>query len=124
MRRWSSLPRDLDTFPQPLAICDLYGQRRNYSDGIQAIDWNAPGICGYYFYFDAADLRGIVAVTFQDSRTSHIDDFGQRGDSGIYFPVDDGERVSDLWIRTGQYVYDVLPIEMGTLIVRLVCFLR
>lgn len=96
----------------------------NYSDGIQAIDWNASGICGYYFYFDGVGLRGIVAVNFQDPCTSHIDESGQRGDSGIYFPIDDGERVSELWIRTGEYEYNGNNSEMEALIVRFVSFLR
>ncbi|KAJ4137308.1 hypothetical protein NW768_002892 [Fusarium equiseti] len=124
LRRWASLPRDLDTFPQPPAVRDAYDQKNNYSDGIQAIDWNAPGIRGYYFYFDTEVLRGILAVNSQDSRTSHVDEFSQRGNSGIFFPIDHGERVSELWIRTGDCDVDGLPIKMETLIVCLVSFLR
>ena len=55
----------------------------------------------------------------QDSRTSHVDEYqhGHLGNVvGIYFPMGHGERVSELWLRTGEYGDDA--IEADTMIVR------
>ncbi|KAJ4016356.1 hypothetical protein NW766_004550 [Fusarium irregulare] len=119
LRRWATFPRNIDTFPPPPSICDGYDRNLSYYDAIQAIDWNAPDICGYYFYITDGELRGIVAVKEQDSRTSHVDEYqhGHLGNVvGIYFPMGHGERVSEIWLRTGEYGDDA--IEADTMILR------
>ncbi|RFN42702.1 hypothetical protein FIE12Z_12741, partial [Fusarium flagelliforme] len=114
LRRWATFPRNLDTFPQPPAICDGYDRKLNYYEAIQAIDWNAPDTCGYYFYIVEGALRGIVKL--HDLRASHVDEFGQHGYSGIYVPIDHGERVLELWLRTAKHGENARPLE--TLILR------
>ncbi|RGP64377.1 hypothetical protein FLONG3_9564 [Fusarium longipes] len=103
LRRWATFPRDLDPFLQLPAIDDDYNRNLNYYEAVQAVDWNSPGVCGYYFFLPRGDLRGIVAVKLQDLPTAHIDEYGEHCLSGLYVPIESDERVSELWLRTGDY---------------------
>ncbi|KAG8674281.1 hypothetical protein FPOAC2_00291 [Fusarium poae] len=105
-RRWAAFPRHLDTFPQPPKFSGGYDVKLNYYNAIQAVDWNSPGVCGYYFYIHQGQIRGIVTLKLQDTRTTHIDEYDQHGHPGIYVPIGPDERVSELWIRTGELVSD------------------
>ncbi|RGP66323.1 hypothetical protein FSPOR_6701 [Fusarium sporotrichioides] len=85
-RRWAVFSRHLDSFPQPPGIQDGDFQTLSYYNAVQAVDWNSPGVCGYYFYIPDRHIRGIVTLKTKDPPTAHIDEFDQHGRCGIYVP--------------------------------------
>ncbi|GKU06146.1 hypothetical protein FLAG1_09079 [Fusarium langsethiae] len=101
-RRWAVFSRHLDSFPQPPKIYDGHLQTLSYYNAVQAVDWNSPGVCGYYFYIPDGHIRGIVTLKAKDPPTAHIDEFDQHGCCGIYVPIDSDERVSELCVRSGK----------------------
>ncbi|XEU97712.1 hypothetical protein FSHL1_002998 [Fusarium sambucinum] len=105
-KRWAAFPLRVDTFPQPPRLPGGYDGALNYYNAIHAVDWNSPGVCGYYFHMREGQIRGIVTLKLQDTPTTHIDEYDQHGHPGIYVPIESDERVSELWIRTGEFFFD------------------
>ncbi|KLP00700.1 uncharacterized protein Y057_308 [Fusarium fujikuroi] len=85
--RWAMFPRDLG-YPNapPDNIETVHGA------AVHAVDWNLPG----------------VSVPYRSGKLSPalLDAYANAGLVCLYFPVDPDERISELWLRSGDFPCD------------------
>ncbi|SCN90467.1 uncharacterized protein FFB20_08715 [Fusarium fujikuroi] len=116
-RAWGDLPKHFDSFPQIPLPMSLLAHDRLYYESVRAVDWNAPGICGYSFYVDQNLVRGIVTHKLGEPEPKVRDEYGTTDELWFHMPIDPDERVSELWLRKGRDIH-VGSEEIETLIVR------
>ncbi|CCT63051.1 uncharacterized protein FFUJ_00339 [Fusarium fujikuroi IMI 58289] len=85
--RWAMFPRDLG---HPNAPPDNI--ETGHGAAVHAVDWNLPG----------------VSVPYRSGKLSPalLDAYANAGLVCLYFPVDPDERISKLWLRSGDFPCD------------------
>ncbi|KAG9508108.1 hypothetical protein J7337_001668 [Fusarium musae] len=113
--RWSVLPTTMDPIPEPPIPCSSWLD----GDIISAIDWNQPGITGYSFYVRDNTIMKIIPHKDGEKNSYDFATPKQYQFSWVYFPVDSGERISEVWIRRyGVKRLNTRASPVATLILR------
>ncbi|KAF4447882.1 hypothetical protein F53441_8632 [Fusarium austroafricanum] len=95
--RWASLPTTLNPIPMP-----PHPVKHLWSDGqiIRAVDWNMPGICGYAICICEDTIMKIIPHKTDEKLLYDFSGSTQYRYSWIYFPLDPGDRISEVWVRS------------------------
>ncbi|RBQ76620.1 hypothetical protein FVER14953_00285 [Fusarium verticillioides] len=113
--RWSVLPTTLDPIPEPPIPCNSFLGNKV----ISAIDWNQPDVIGYSFYVWDNTIMKIIPHKVGEKHPYNFGTTSQYRHSWVYFPVDSGERISEVWLRRyGVKLVSDLRSPMATLILR------
>ncbi|KAF5720472.1 hypothetical protein FMUND_4294 [Fusarium mundagurra] len=100
--RWAVLPRDLRCLGAPDDNFSESGDRAV----VHAVDWNLPGVSGYAIGLQSSSIDSIVPYRPGKLPSALIDAYDNAESTFLYFPVDPEERISDLWLRSGDFPYD------------------
>jgi hypothetical protein len=70
---------------------------------IRAVDWNLPGCRGYSVLVDTNFICEIVPNNM--GGPSQLIDVNKKHEGAwFYIPIDPDERVSELWLRNGEFL--------------------
>ncbi|KAF5559482.1 hypothetical protein FNAPI_4701 [Fusarium napiforme] len=102
--RWAVLPREIRELKAPDDNISDSGDRA----AVHAVDWNLPGVSGYAIGLQSSSIDSIVPYRPGKLPSALIDayDNDNAGSTFLYFPVDPEERISELWLRSGDFPYD------------------
>ncbi|KAF5598107.1 hypothetical protein FPANT_3871 [Fusarium pseudoanthophilum] len=100
--RWAVLPRDLRHLKAPDDNIPDCGHRA----AVHAVDWNLPGVSGYAIGLRSSSINSIVPYRPGKLPSALIDAYDDAESTFLYFPVDPEERISELWLRSGDFPYD------------------
>ncbi|KAF5541060.1 hypothetical protein FMEXI_8081 [Fusarium mexicanum] len=105
-RRWALLPNDLDDcrLAPPLVAA-----RGVSTEPIRAVDWNLPGCRGYSILIDMNSVCDIIPNTTGGPSSQLMDADNNHHGAWTYVPIDEDERVAELWSRK-------LPGDSGWLV--------
>ncbi|KAF5628794.1 hypothetical protein F52700_7886 [Fusarium sp. NRRL 52700] len=99
-RRWTILPDNLD-------YCRLAPPLFYHSgvstEPIRAVDWNLPGCRGYSVLIDMNCVCDIIPNNTRGPYSRLMDVDKQHQGAWIYIPIDEDERVAELWVRNGEF---------------------
>ncbi|KAF5663918.1 hypothetical protein FDENT_13009 [Fusarium denticulatum] len=115
-RRWALLPDDLDACRlAPPLVCDTEVPM----EPIRAVDWNLPGCRGYSILIDMNRVSDIIPNNTKGPSSQFMDVDNKHWGAWIYIPIDENERVAELWFRKGEFPRnDSSPAKCRSLIIR------
>ncbi|RKL46128.1 hypothetical protein BFJ72_g3036 [Fusarium proliferatum] len=99
--RWAILPRDLGYLG---ALSDNI--ETGHGAAVQAVDWNLPGVSGYVIGLHWSFIDYIVPYRSGKLSPALLDAYDNAASTCLYFPVDPDERISELWLRSGDFPCD------------------
>lgn len=73
---------------------------------VHAVDWNLPGVSGYVIGLRWSCIDYIVPYRSGKLSPALLDAYANAGLVCLYFPVDPDERISELWLRSGDLPCD------------------
>lgn len=73
---------------------------------VHAVDWNLPGVSGYVIGLHCSCIDYIVPYRSGKLSPALLDAYANAGLVCLYFPVDPDERISELWLRSGDFPCD------------------
>ncbi|PNP79977.1 hypothetical protein FNYG_06674 [Fusarium nygamai] len=100
--RWAIFPRDLSYLNAP-ADCLFESSDRA---AVHAADWNLPGVSGYVIGLQCSCIDSIVPYRPGRLPPALIDAYDNARSTWLYFPVDPDEKISELWLRSGDFPHD------------------
>ncbi|KAF5609069.1 uncharacterized protein FSUBG_4224 [Fusarium subglutinans] len=100
--RWATLPRDLGYLRAP--DDDIF--ESSHKAAVQAIDWNLCGVSGYVIGMQCSCIDSIVPYRPGKLPPTILDAYFNVRSTWLYFPVDPDERISELWLRSGDFPSD------------------
>ncbi|KAF5251220.1 hypothetical protein FANTH_3655 [Fusarium anthophilum] len=107
-RHWALLPNDLDDCRlAPPLVAD----REVSTEPIRAVDWNLPGCRGYSILVFMDCVCDIIPNTTGGPSSQLMDADNNHPGAWTYVPIDEDERVVELWSRRGK-----LPGDSGWLV--------
>ncbi|KAF5604864.1 hypothetical protein FPCIR_717 [Fusarium pseudocircinatum] len=102
-RRWALLPDGLDACRlAPRLVRDSEVS----SNPIRAVDWNLPGCRGYSILIYMNRVCDIIPNNTKGSSSQFMDVDNKHPGAWIYIPIDQDERVAELWYRKGEFQRD------------------
>ncbi|KAF5604860.1 hypothetical protein FPCIR_713 [Fusarium pseudocircinatum] len=100
--RWATFPRDLSYLDAP---DDKFFESSNRA-AVHAVDWNLPGVSGYVIGLQCSCIDSIIPYRPGRLPPALIDAYGNARSTWLYFPVDPDEKISELWLRSGDFPED------------------
>ncbi|KAF5647622.1 uncharacterized protein FTJAE_1678 [Fusarium tjaetaba] len=100
--RWAVLPRDLRCLGAPDDNIFEPSDRAT----VHAVDWNLPGVSGYVIGLQCSCIHSIVPYRPGRLPPALIDAYDNARSNWLYFPVDPDEKISELWLRSGDFPQD------------------
>ncbi|KAF4439439.1 hypothetical protein FACUT_4194 [Fusarium acutatum] len=100
--RWAMFPRDLSYLNAPADNIVETSHRA----AVHAVDWNLPGVSGYIIGLQSSCIDSIVPYRPGKLPPALIYAYGNARSTFLYLPVDPDERISELWLRSGDFPYD------------------
>ncbi|RBQ76619.1 hypothetical protein FVER14953_00283 [Fusarium verticillioides] len=99
-KRWAHLPVHLDAcrLASPL-VCDSEVS----TEPIRAVDWNLPGCRGYSILIDMHCVCDIIPNNTGGPSSQFMDVDNKHQGAWVYIPIDEDERVTELWVRSGRF---------------------
>ncbi|KAF5571540.1 hypothetical protein FPHYL_286 [Fusarium phyllophilum] len=97
--RWAVFPRDLSDLGAP----DGDSFESSHRAAVHAVDWNLPGVSGYVIGLQRSCIGSIVPYRPGRLLPALIDAYDNARSTWLYFPVDPDEKISELWLRSGEF---------------------
>ncbi|KAG5763901.1 hypothetical protein H9Q72_008031 [Fusarium xylarioides] len=100
--RWAMFPRGLSYLGAP----DDHIFESSDRAAVHAVDWNLPGVSGYVIGLQRSCIGSIVPYRPGRLPPALIDAYDNARSTWLYFPVDPDEKISELWLRSGDFPQD------------------
>ncbi|KAF5713011.1 hypothetical protein FGLOB1_4279 [Fusarium globosum] len=99
--RWAMFPRDLGYLGAPSDKIET-----GHGAAVHAVDWNLPGVSGYAIGLHCSCIDSIVPYRSGKLSPALLDAYDNAASTCLYFPVDPDERISELWLHSGDFPCD------------------
>lgn len=94
-------PRDLGYLGAPSDKIET-----GHGAAVHAVDWNLPGVSGYAIGLHCSCIDSIVLYRSGKLSPALLDAYDNAASTCLYLPVDPDERISELWLRSGDFPCD------------------